>query len=44
MNLPIVQGINEVLRMSFEIANSYAANDNEDNGRILSTSENRTRL
>lgn len=39
-----IQGINEVLRMSFEIANSYA-NENEDNGRItLSTDENRTRL
>lgn len=39
-----IQGINEVLRMSFEIANSYAIIDNEDNGRILSTDENRTRL
>jgi hypothetical protein len=39
-----IQGINEVLRMSFEIANSCAINDNEDNGRILSTDENRTRL
>lgn len=41
-----IQGINEVLRMSFEIANSYsnAKDDNEDSGRILSTDENRTRL
>jgi hypothetical protein len=39
-----IQGINEVLRMSFEIANSYSKDDNEDHGRILSTDENRTRL
>lgn len=39
-----IQGINEVLRMSFEIANSYAKDDNEDHGRILTTDENRTRL
>lgn len=39
-----IQGINEVLRMSFEIANSYAKDDNEDHGRILSTDENKTRL
>jgi hypothetical protein len=30
--------------MSFEIANSYSKDDNEDHGRILSTDENRTRL
>ena len=30
--------------MSFDIANSYAASNDEDNGRILSTDENRPRL
>lgn len=39
-----IMGINEVLRMSFEIASSYAASNSQDNGRILSTDENRTRL
>lgn len=39
-----IQGINEVLRISFDIANSYVKDDNDDHGRILSTDENRTRL
>ncbi len=41
-----MKGLNEVLRISFEIANGYNANanGNEDNGRILTTEENRTRL
>jgi hypothetical protein len=39
-----IYGMNEVLRMSFEIANQYSKNDNEEKGRIVSTDENRTRL
>lgn len=40
-----INGMNEVLRITFEIANQYSAkNNNEDHGRILSTEENRSRL
>jgi len=39
-----MKGLNEVLRLAFEIANCYSIDKNEDHGRILSADENRTRL